>query len=280
MTPGCVEARRQPERRRADQLGVEVAVAATSGASASRCASGAFGSAPCASSAATIFSSRRMIAACSAVKPAAAGVRVGALVEQELDQVARSPECAASAVALTPQASASFTFAPAATSSFADARSPTRAANISAVSPPCGIVRLYSRHAVRRHGHHLAPDLRARVHVGAVREQHLDDVRMLLRDGPHQRRLAARAARVDVGALREQLLDDVGVARARGDHQRRLAGEQRQRSDSAPACSSRRTIAALPFRLAVQSGVAPRSLAALTLAPARISRSALSRSSR
>ena len=35
-------------------------------------------------------------------------------------------------------------------------------------------------------------------------------------------------------------------------------------------------MAALPFRLAVQSGVAPRSFAAFTLAPARISRSALS----
>ena len=37
--------------------------------------------------------------------------------------------------------------------------------------------------------------------------------------------------------------------------------------------------AALPFWLASQSGVAPRSLAAFTLAPARISRSALSPSS-
>ena len=51
----------------------------------------------------------------------------------------------ASVVALTPQASASSTLAPAATSSLADSRSPTRAANSSAVSLPAGIDRLYGR---------------------------------------------------------------------------------------------------------------------------------------
>jgi hypothetical protein len=48
----------------------------------------------------------------------------------------------------------------------------------------------------------------------------------------------------------------------------------------APASRSFFTIAPLPFWLAVQSGVAPRSFVAFTLAPARINRSALSRSSR
>ena len=48
--------------------------------------SGAFASAPCASSAATIRSSRRMMASCRAVKPALAAFGSAPLVEQELDQ--------------------------------------------------------------------------------------------------------------------------------------------------------------------------------------------------
>ena len=50
--------------------------------------SGAFGSAPWARSALTICSSRRMIAACSAVKPAAAAFGSAPLLEQKLDQLA------------------------------------------------------------------------------------------------------------------------------------------------------------------------------------------------
>ena len=182
-------------------------------------------------------------------------------------------------MALTPQASASFTLAPAATSSFAEARSPTRAANINAVSPPCGIALLYARIAVRRHRHHLAPHFRAGLNIRAVRQQHLHHFGMLLRYRPHQRRLAARAVRVHVRALGKQLFDDLGIARPRGHHQRRLARPAAPAFGFAPASSSLRTMAALPFWLAAQSGVTPRSLAAFTLAPARISRSALSRSS-
>ena len=48
----------------------------------------------------------------------------------------------------------------------------------------------------------------------------------------------------------------------------------------APASSSRFTSARLPLRLAAQSGVTPRSFAAFTFAPPRISRSAFARSSR
>ena len=93
---------------------------------------------------------------------------------------------------------------------------------------------------MRRHRHHLAPDLRARVDVGAMREQHLDDVGMLLRDGPHQRRLAACRVHVHVGAFvraaarrprrcptREATISGVSPARS-------------ARLGLAPACSSRR----------------------------------------
>ncbi len=48
----------------------------------------------------------------------------------------------------------------------------------------------------------------------------------------------------------------------------------------APDSSSSCTIAELPFTLAIQIGVAPRSLAAFTLAPARMSIWAMARSSR
>ena len=48
--------------------------------------------------------------------------------------------------------------------------------------------------------------------VRAVREQHLDDIGVLLRHRPHERRLFARAARVHVGALGDQLFDHDGTA--------------------------------------------------------------------
>ena len=47
------------------------------------------------------------------------GIRIGAAVEQQLDDVGEAG-MGRGIVALTPQASASFTFAPAPTSSFAD----------------------------------------------------------------------------------------------------------------------------------------------------------------
>ena len=77
--------------------------------------------------------------------------------------------------------------------------------------------------AVRRDRHHLAPHLRSRVNIRAVRQQHLDDIRVCLRDRPHQRGLPARAARVHVRVPGDQLPDDIGIAGTRGSHQRRLA---------------------------------------------------------
>ena len=66
--------------------------------------------------------------------------------------------------------------------------------------------------------------LRPRVQVGAVRGQRLDRRAVVLRGGPHQRRLALpRFGRVDVGAARDQRPDDVGAAGARGGHQHGFA---------------------------------------------------------
>ena len=63
-----------------------------------------------------------------------------------------------------------------------------------------------------RHRHDLAPGVRAGMNVGSVRDEHLHDVGMLLRDRPHQRRLAARGARIHVGPFGDQLFDDDGTA--------------------------------------------------------------------
>ena len=82
-----------------------------------------------------------MIASWSAVKPGVVTFGFAPLSSRKPTSAVK-PECAASIVALTPHASASLTLAPAATSSVAERRSPTRAANIKAVSPPCGIALL------------------------------------------------------------------------------------------------------------------------------------------
>ncbi len=80
-------------------------------------------------------SSRRMIAACRGANPAPAAFGSAPLSSRNSTSSVKPP-WAASAVALTPQASVSLTLAPAPTSSLADSRSPERAANISAVSRP------------------------------------------------------------------------------------------------------------------------------------------------
>jgi hypothetical protein len=63
--------------------------------------------------------------------------------------------------------------------------------------------------AVRRHRHHVIPGVGAGADIGTVREQDARDVGMLLRDRPHERRLAANGLRVDVGAFLQQQLDDL-----------------------------------------------------------------------
>ena len=68
--------------------------------------------------------------------------------------------------------------------------------------------------AVRRHGHHLTPDIGSGVNVGAMCEQGADHVRMTLGGGPHQGGLATRGLRVDARALAEQRFDYSGVARS------------------------------------------------------------------
>ena len=131
-----------------------------------------------------------------------------------------------------------------------------------------------------RDGLHLAPGVRARLDVGAGREQHLDHLGMLLRHRPHERRLASRRACVHVGTASEQLLEPRPRSPSGPRPSPAFRHAAASHSDWLRPPAAVRTIAGLPLTLAVQSGVAPRSLAAFTLAPARISRSALSPSSR
>ena len=73
---------------------------------------------------------------------------------------------------------------------------------------------------------HLGPDIRPGVDCRAVREQHLDDVRVPLGHRPHQRRLVATAARGRVGPRLQELADDVRRTDTGCGHQRRLAGKE------------------------------------------------------
>ena len=108
------------------------------------------------------------------------------------------------------------------------------------------------------------------MHVCPAGKQQLDDIGVRLRNSPHQRRLAARAARIGVRALREQ----ASTAAVFPDRDATISGVSPETSAAlglAPASSKRFTSAALPFVLAAHSGVTPRSFAAFTFAPARIS---------
>ena len=76
--------------------------------------------------------------------------------------------------------------------------------------------------------HHAGPDSGPGAQVGAVRQQHVDDLVVSLGHRPHQRGLSAGAfVRVDVGAMRRQQPDGVRVAGAGSRHDRRLAVAQR-----------------------------------------------------
>ena len=105
--------------------------------------SGVRESAPRARSAPTICSSRRMMATCSAEKPAAAAFGSPPCLEQTPVNLPVAGVRGQNRTRPRPRHPRRRALAPAATSCFADARSPPRAANSSAVSPPCGIDRLY-----------------------------------------------------------------------------------------------------------------------------------------
>ncbi len=76
--------------------------------------------------------------------------------------------------------------------------------------------------ALRRRDRGLRLDVRAACH------QQFDDVRVVLGDGPHQRRLRAHGVlRVGVGAAIEEQCHGVGLAGARRSYQRRLATRRR-----------------------------------------------------
>ena len=81
---------------------------------------------------------------------------------------------------------------------------------------------------MRSHGLNHAQAVRASVNVHAVCEEHLDHVRVLLRHGPHERGLTARAPRFHARALVDQHFDNDGIAGAGGNQERRLAREERQ----------------------------------------------------
>ena len=82
---------------------------------------------------------------------------------------------------------------------------------------------LHARRPLIEH-HRQAPHHRARLHVGAVLEQHFDDVRMTLGRSPHQRRLLPlRFGGVDICFSRQQRAHDRDVAGASRAHQRRDA---------------------------------------------------------
>ena len=119
----------------------------------------------------------------------------------------------------------------------------------------------------------------ASLRVGPVVDQHPDHVRMMFRRGPHQRRLM----------LQRLLRVHVGPGGNQQPHARRSLPVPAQVMIGvspvaiavfglAPAFSSRSTSAAFPLVHASDSGVMRRSLAAFTSAPARINRSAISRS--
>ena len=99
---------------------------------------------------------------------------------------------------------------------------------------------------MRRHRHHIGPDIGFKVEIGMVREQHLDDIGMLLRHRPHERRLAARAMHIRIPALSEQQFDHFRVPRARGHHDGSFPA-RRAAFGFAPASRSFLTIAVLPF---------------------------------
>ena len=112
------------------------------------------------------------------------------------------------------------TSAPPATSGSTHATQPSRAAYSSGVNPPVCMI-LMRGSAVTRRSQSCARA--ARVDRGAVLEQQANHVGMLLRRGPHQRRLPAeRLARIHARAVLEQHARRIDAARARDDHQRRL----------------------------------------------------------
>ena len=71
--------------------------------------------------------------------------------------------------------------------------------------------------------------LRTRLKFRTMLNEQSDDVRMMLRDGPHERRLVLRRLlRVDVGSTGNQHPNSVGTAGAGARHDRRLAGTNRR----------------------------------------------------
>ena len=250
----------------------------TIGGSASTSVTGAFGFAPCASSAATVrfvaphdgaMECRQILACrCSDRRPSRAGNRAIFACSGERRERRRA----------TPHASWSLGFAPCLDEHLRATRAlPPRAANIQRrVGALQGITRLYSGQAVRRHRHHLCSRCPRSAHgrrlhpqgAGASRRPHAS-----CRDRPHQEQSArARPGRSVRRPSPEARPRRPTCRRAPPPSDGAFAREQRGASGLAPASSRRFTMGALPFTLAAHRGVAPISrFAAFTFAPARMS---------
>ena len=135
----------------------------------------------------------------------------------------------ASTSALVPSGSAAFRSAPVSASARAAAVAPWRAAYMSGVQPPRGSTvkraDLPSPYFAQRELQRIRPG----VDVGAVLREQRDRVRVILRRGPDERRLAQDLlARVHVDVARQQDVHRVGVPAARRDHEHRLAVRHRR----------------------------------------------------
>jgi hypothetical protein len=116
--------------------------------------------------------------------------------------------------------------------------------------------------SVRRNRHHFVVNIRAQVQIRAMRQQHFHGVGCFC-DSPHKRRLTARAMPPDSHPWRQQL--DHGAYL----HGRRPLWVSRPEAPVGIRTGVEKTLTmlTLPFWLAAQQGVAPRSLAAFTWRP-------------
>ncbi len=155
------------------------------------------------------------------------GIRVGALLEQELDEIAIARVRSQHQCAHAPRVGIVHVSAGRDKKSgrfkIANARGKHQR-RVASVRDTAVVFKT----SMRRHRLHVSPFVGLRLHIRAVREEHLDDVRMPLGDGPHECGLASRTMRVHIRALREQLLDDLSTARPRRHHQGCFTGEQRE----------------------------------------------------
>ena len=117
--------------------------------------------------------------------------------------------------AVVPSGSTRFSVAPASTSSRGRAERALPRRVHQRRPPPCG--RIVSTPSSPNRSFAQVIVVRARVDVGAARDQQLDGLGMILGRGPHQRRFAERLfTGVRIGAVVEDQANGLGIARPRG----------------------------------------------------------------